>query len=368
MEILELQKRINDTLEHVNNAKSISEKRRYFVYLSGLVAVYNELTNSELQLGHIGNGKIMKYTFYESLIKLFNENCENIYNLSSGVLQTRKEVGCDFRLKFNLKTYSPKYMMEVVDSFIASLGPKYYKIYHETLKNDLVFFTKDYAAGLSVFDYQKLRAFVFVPRNKQTLAFLTTFAHEFGHVFEYDYTKFSRKAFFTNRYNVNIEVFSMFIELLLFDYLKSIHFNSNEVNKMEEKFYNDVIGYASGIKFALSLSNFLMDYNCNLVICDYKEAYNTLNELQREVGITYYIDDVNLADSINYMYGGLIATIYRYYYNQDSNFIKEIEKHFLDYESYTTEEILDRLPFVREEFNDFKILRKKLEQIKTNQF
>ncbi len=367
MEILELQKRINRTLEIVNNAKSPSEKRRYFVILSGLVSIYNEITGSELQLGKTTQEKIMKYSFYEALLKEFNDNYANIYKISSGILQARKKEKCDFSLMYDFKTYSPKYMLEIFETFMASLGQKYYKIYKEAFKEGRVYFSKTYGEGFSIFDYEDLKSYIFVPKNKETLAFLSTIAHEFGHVFEFDETKFARKPYFTNKFNVNLEVFSMLIELLLFDYLRKINFNLNEVNKMEEKFYNDVIGYAAEIKFALSLSKIFIDYDCNLAIYDYDEADSVADKLEESDGIRYYTYNINLEDSMNYMYGGIIATIYRYYYNQDEAFISEIKKHFLDYEFYGTEEILDRLPLVREELNGFPILKKRLKQIKTNQ-
>lgn len=367
MDVLELQKRIKNTLELVNNAKSISTKRRYFVHLSGLVSIYNQITGSEIEISELNNQKIMKHTFYQNFVAEIGRTYGILAQLSDGILQARKDVGCDFREHFVVETYSKKYLREILESFLASLGPRFYNLYKDATNEKRLFYNQKFGGGLSVFDYQELKTIIFAPYDQETIAFLVTLVHELGHTFDYEYTKCSRKAILVNQYNVNLEVFSMLMELLLLDYLKSIHFDPQATLKMEEKFYNDLIGFSSEVNFGLSLSMTLVDPELNLVIYDYNEAEKKALELTKRYGIDYYLDDINFEDSINYMYGGLIATIYRYYYSQDKSFIQEIFKHFLDYESYTTEEILENLPFVKDELNGYPILRKKLAQIKTNQ-
>ena len=366
METIELREKIDKTLELFKNAKSISVRRRYFVYLSTLVATYNEITKENLSFKI---GRTMKHTFYENFVKEISVMNRILAYISREILESRKEVGCEFRENYVIKTYKQKYLMEIFESFLVSLDEKFYKLYKEALKDDRLFYNKEFGTGCTVFDYQTLKSTVFVPYDRETLSFLVTFAHEMGHVFEYDFTKHSRKAVLANKCNANCEVFSMFVELLMIEYLKKNYFDRSEALKIEEKYYNDLIGFATELNYALSLSVTFIDPNCNLLIYDYDDANKCAEALSKKYGVSYYLDDINLENSFNYMFGGLIATIYQNYYNQDKNFFKEISNHILDYETYNTKEILIRLPFVRNEINDgCPILKKKLEQIKTNQF
>ena len=369
MEILELQKRINANLMRVNSAKSISEKRRYFVYLGSLLATYNELTGENVQMWQTNNKAVMKHTHIELLSQELEKNKNFMQKISSGMLESKLESECNFRDRFVVKTYSPKYLFEVLESFLGVLGNRHYKVYKNIINNNDLVFNKEFAGGLTIFDYQKLKSVIFTSKDKTTLASLLTLVHELGHAYEYDYTKYSRKPFYVNKFNVTTEVFSMLNELLMIDYLKKINFDLVEVNKLEEKFYNDIINYAFEIYFAFSLRYLYFDDDSNLIIYDYNEAIECENELIKKYGHDFYVtNDINLEDSVNYMYGGLIATIYRHYYNQDHKFMNEISKHFLDYEAYDTKEIINRLPFVNKELEEFSILKKKLCQIKTNQF
>ncbi len=369
MEILDLQKRIKKTLELINDAKSISVKRRYFVYLSGLVETYNLLTDSELKIGNLGGKQIMKHTFMESLVKEFNENGDIMQYIGHGILSARHVTNCYFRDRYFIKHYNIKYLKEIFESFLASLSDRHYKIYKDMLANDDIAFNQEFAAGFTIFDYERQKSVMFTSYDEETLPSLLTLAHELGHVYEFDYTKCSRKPYFTTKFNVNIEVFSMFTEGLLLDYLRKIHFDPEEVNKLEEKFYKDVVNYAAILCFTLSLKKFSMDSNYNLIIHDVEEANARVSELIGRYDAEYsVVGSINLQDAVYYTYGGFISTIYRHYYNQDPSFIKEISKHFLDYQSYSTEEILEKLPFVMNELENFSILKKKLSQIKTNQF
>ena len=334
MEILELQNRIKNILDCVNNAKSVSTKRRYFVYLSGLVSIYNHITGENISIGELDNQKIMKTTFYENFVHEITNKCGTLYEISDGILGIRKKVGCEFREQFLAKTYKRKYLSDIFESFLASLGDRFYQLYKEASEDGRLFYNQQFGGGESTFDYQTLKSTIFLPKDQETVPFLITMAHEFGHVFEYDYTKCSRKAAFTNKFNAHIEVFSMLMELFLINYLKKIHFDSSEVFMMEEKYYNDLIGFASEINFAFSLSLTLIDFNYNLVIYNCNEANRIYDEIVKKYGVDYIKGDINLEDSVIYMYGGLIATIYEHYYSQDKNFIKEICKHFLDYEAY----------------------------------
>lgn len=112
MELLKLQKRINENLDLVNNAKSISIKRRYFVYLCTLVEIYNELAHEDIQVAKYDNNKIMKRTFSESLLE------------------------------------------EVFEEFISSLGCKYELIYRNILENNNLFLSKKNTSGSTIFDYE----------------------------------------------------------------------------------------------------------------------------------------------------------------------------------------------------------------------
>ena len=367
MEILELQDRINYTLDALNSAKSISKKRRYFAYLSGLVSIYNSITGSKVQIAEMDNQNIMKPTFYQSFIQEISHTEGLLLGISDGILKTRQEVGCEFRPQFLARTYGRKYLSEILESFLADLGDRFYRLYKEAETDGRLFYNQEFSGGITTFDYPMLKSFIFLPKDRETIPFLITTVHELGHAFDYDYTKCSRKAVNAVKFNVNIETFSMFLEILLIEYLKRIHFDPDEVKMIEEKICNDLIGHASEVNFGLSLSETFIDPDFKLVLRDLDDAARCYDEFLQKYGLEYIKGDINYENSVQYMYGGLIANIYAYYYGQDRNFINEICKHFLDYEAYSTEEILERLPFVKEELNGFPILRKKLEQVKANQ-
>ncbi len=367
MEVLELRKRIEKTLGLINDSKTISLKRRYFVQLSSLVSIYNGITKEKIQIAETNNQILMNPSFYQSFVSDVSRTRELLFGISDGILITRKEVGCEFRDIYYAKTYGRKYIKEILESFLASLGDRFYTLYKEALADGRLYLNMDFSGGYSTFDFQTKKVTVFGPRDQETVPFMLTIAHEFGHVFEYDYTKCSRKEKFTNKYNVSTEVFSMFLEVLLLDYLARIHFDSEETSKLHEKYYNDLIGFASEVNFGLSLATTLIGKDFILKIVDLDDASRCYDEFVKEYNLDYIKGDINFEDSVNYMYGALIATIYEYYYLQDPSFLKEIHAHFLDYYSYSTEEILERLPFVRQEIGGYHILRKKLEQIKANQ-
>ncbi len=368
MEILELEKRISRTLELVNNAESVSTRRRYYVELNSLVSIYSQITNRNININTINNTKMMKYTFIESLLSDLTINYKLFCKISSNIMKARKEADLAFQSKYVYKNYSPKFLGEIVASFFASLGPKYFDIYYKTLSNDRIFFNKSFGTGYTIFDYQDSSSYIFVNNNFRTLLSAIVLVHEFGHAFEYDYTKYSRKTSLAAKFNVTLETFPLLMELLFLDYLKRIKFNQNEIHKLEEEFYKDIISFTSELRFAFLISNRTIDSDGNLVIFDDSETEIIYSNLKDSDDFVSYSSNINVENSVNYMCGGFIATIYNYYCNQDLNFIKDIEKHFLDYEFYNSSEVIDKLPFVKEEIEKNLILSKKLRQIKTNQF
>ena len=368
MEILELQNKINKTVELLNNAKSISTARRYFVYLSGLISIYNNITGSDLMISEVNNKAIMKKKFYENFVDDVNRNNKIIYKMSDGILKARKDTGCEFRKLFLARTYDRKYLIELLEEFLASLGERFYSVYKEALKDERIFYNQPFSGGITVFDYSSLKSTVFIPYDQETVTFLMTAAHKFGHVFEFDYTKCSRKPILTNRFDVNIESFSMFVELLLLDFLRKINFNPNEVATMEEKYYNDFVIYAAEANFGVSVPSAYIGNDLSLILTDVDETSKCYDKFVEKYDFDYLPEDINYEDSINYMFGGLIATIYAYYYSQDKNFLKEIYKHFLDFEAYEVSESLSRIPYLEKELDGFPILKKRLSKIKTNQF
>jgi len=365
MEILELQKRITKALYRTNNSNSISERRRNYVILSGLVEIYNNITNANIELRKYVNKRIMKHSFNYYLIKELNQNYNNIYKLSNDIVEVYKNVKWYSEPKRVFKNYKSTYLAEIINDFFASLGDKYYKIFKDLYEDKRVFSSNSFGDGFTVFDYEELKSTIFVPNDKSTLICFTVLAHEVGHVINYDITKYSKNPLTVNNYDISTEMFSMFIELIFFDYLKKIKFEQTEIQKVEERFYDDFLIYASQLKFLFSYHGSGIDKANNLVVDDVDEANKYLELLELKDGFTYFMYDANIKDAAYYTYGGVVADIFRYYFEQDNKFIYEIEKHFFDSEAYSSEEILDRLPYVRESLKDMKILKKHLNNIKT---
>lgn len=359
MSLEELQERININLDKVNNAKSISSKRRYFVYLCGLVEVYNELTHENIQVAKYDSNNIMKNTLSENFFKELFYNGKLIFERSFNIVDAYKKTNWTTLDYLTFNTYSEKFLSELFEDFVSSLGVKYELIFKNMLKKNQLFLSKNDIAGATIFDYEKRTSYMFLPINKNNLYFFSILAHELGHVFEYERTKCSRKCEFVNNFNITTEVFALFIEILFCDYLKRINFNELEIKKLENKYYGDFLTYTTQIKFALSCPYLYVNKNGELISESMDEVNKYLKYLENEDNYKYYIQNINLTDSIYYMYGYFIADIYREYYNLNKNFIREIENHFFDYEAYASEEILKKLPYVKS-LTNFDILMKHL--------
>ena len=365
MEVERLRERITKTVNRVNNARTDSERRRYYVLLHDIVAIYNDITGEELIINEYIKEQILKHGQSYYLRKELGRNGKSIRDLASRIVGTYTSVKWDNHdIKIDFKNYSPKYLNEIVEDFLARLNPRYYQIFKSIRDDGRIIDRESFFGGHVTYDHEELKTYIFVSKKNNTITFCDDLIHEIGHAIQYDFTKYSRKTTSSIRYDITLEMFSMFIELIFIDYLKRINFNLEERRKLEEKWYTDHLIHASQMKFALTCPQAHIDEECHLFVEgeDVEEASECLNRLRREDNVCYYLYKTDVLDAICYMYGGAFADIFRHYFNQDPNFIHDVEKHFFDYEAYNSEEILDRLPHVKEDLQSMKILRHHLEE------
>ena len=365
MEVEELKKRISKTVDRVNNARTVSERRRYYVILHDIVSIYNDITGEELFINEYIKEQILKHGQSYYLRKELSENGKSIRSLASSIVRTYKAVKWDNHdIKIRFKNYSPKYLNEIVEDFLAELSHRYYQIFRTIRDDERIIGGESFFGGHVVYDHEELKTYVFVSKKNNTIAFCSNLLHEIGHAIQYDFTKYSRKTTSSIRYDITLEMFSMFIEFVFVDYLKRINFNLEEIRKLEEKLYTDFLIPATQVKFALTCPQAHIDEECQLFVDSEKveEASDCLNRLRRKDNLCYYLYHTDVLDAICYMYGGVISDIFRHYFREDPSFIHDIERHFFDYEAYNSEEILDRLPHVREELQSMKILRNHLKE------
>lgn len=364
MEIEELKQRIIKTIYLVNNAPSISKKRRYYVFLCDLIEIMNGITGDDIRVGKYAKGPIMKHPEVYYLIRELRSNYKNMLHLSDSIVQTYKDAKWDNHdLTAEFKNYSLKYIQEIVDDFFASIDSKYYQIFRKTKEEKRIFRTQEHSSAHIVYDHADLKSYVFVPKNNYSILFAEDVVHEIGHVIQHDFTKYTMKTSSVNRYDITKEMFSMFIGIIFTDYLRKINFNAEETTKLEKKWYMDFLIFTTQLKFISSFPQACIDGECNLRILpeDELDALAYTIKLEKEDNLMYHLYKTNAIEAAYYTYGGVLADIFRHYFRENPSFIHEIEKHFFDYEAYTTEEILDRLPHVRESLQDMSILRKHLE-------
>ena len=364
MEIKELEERITKTICRVNNARSISEKRRYYVILNNLLEIKKRLTKSESSIYDLIEGRVMKHGKFYYFQKEMQANVQDMFDTSNSIVETFKSVKWNNHMNIEFKDFGFDYLSEIIEEFFGLLGPKYYRIYQELCEDNRLFRTERGRDAYTVFDYEFLKSYVFVPANNDSLLLWISIVHELGHVIVYELTKYSRKISSVSYYDITAEMFSQFMELIFLDHLRKVNFSPTEVQKMEEHFYSDFLLSALQIRFVTTYPGIYLDDNCDLHIRekDEESALEYLKRLEAHDNLNYYIYGTNVKKASYYMYGGVMADIFRHYFKEDRSILSEIEKHFADYEAYTSKEILDRLPHVREEIQSMSILRHHLKE------
>lgn len=369
MEIKELEKRIKKLLKTVNEDLPKAIERDNFVYLSSLVLIYSKILGDEIIIDVDKHEKIVKKTHYQSTLEEIGNAKGILLDISETILQAKKEAPFEFPSNFRIKTYSRKYLEEIFESFLVSLGDKFYYLYNDAKKDGRIFYNEVFSKGTTVFDYQKQKSTIFVPSNRETITFLITFAHEIGHTYENDYTKATMRPSSSTKFKIAEESFPMFLEIALIDYLKQINFDPKELELIEMHWFWYLNQKAAEVMFGFSLPRTIVNYKKELVIpkTDMLEAQDLCDAIFDSYDVRYIYNGIVFEESVGYMCGGLLALIYAHYYQQDKAFLREIQNHFFDYEVLNGREELERNDLLQEELRTAFVLKKRLGQIKTNQ-
>ncbi len=346
MEIQELRARITRHIDRINTTKSEAVRKRHYVYLIWLIAIYDEFIDHRVDVD-ISNEYYPNYALDWGVDTELKQNRSLFIARSNSIIETYKQANYGVHADDpEFSTYPEKEMLEILVEFISKLGTRYKNLFEKLTESDRLFFIKKEAIGETIYDYEKKESYVFVPKDRNNLYCLSILIHEFGHAFRNMVIKKYKTPEKVGKYDITAEAFSLFLEIIFCDYLKRINFDKEETRKLEKKFYHDFLYYTKSAKFAITCPYISFDEYEKIVFTDEEKARNFAEKLEEEDRMEYYIDDITRDDVIQYMHGYYIADIYRDHYNENPSFIEEVERHLSDGLLHTSRKALQRMPYI----------------------
>lgn len=145
---------------------------------------------------------------------------------------------------------------KIVGDFFKSYDKDIYDFYENYIINGRIFYLKHIMQniGLSFEGDYLIEPYLFLTKEKNIFN-ITILAHEMMHIYMGNYYKDFSMEDRKKLNNINIrEVYSHFIELLMFDYLESINFNQRDIDLCRNEFNGSLIEM-------LTLFNSVLDSN-----------------------------------------------------------------------------------------------------------
>ena len=153
--------------------------------------------------------------YLETFFTLFENYCEKLDEVEF----------CDAPFFSNLRKYSEKDFVDILLSYYATYGDKYYKLAkkyfdEERINMGTVF---DGYTGMYVGTMYTGSGYIFSTNSKFNSMTMNTLAHELGHAVDREMFLFSQKKRMTHYDDVFLEVPSAFFEFNFLNYLKKAH-------------------------------------------------------------------------------------------------------------------------------------------------
>ncbi len=362
MSKLDIKCEINRLVELLDGKGGKTKKREIVLNIDALEELYFNLTGEKLG---IALTLIKEYplnsSYTQSLADEVNRTANILRGLSKKIVNTYKSINWTYSFAGEYCNYNEKYLKEIMESFIASLGPKYYQEYKEVISENRVFYCCSDVTGLQItIPLLKNKSFILCPQDQHIIANIAADVHEFGHVFERKITRNSTTSSYVKQFNISVEIFSMLMERLFMNYLHKINFSQLEIKQLERDYYLSLLDNAMSLRLILNLnSGYIIEKDNGVVFKDITETIDLLKFLSEKDGYEYQLNDINLKDIVLYTYGTIISDVLASHYEDGSLDLKAIENAMFDVELYNSEEIIEHMPYMGE-ITDLNVLRKNL--------
>lgn len=361
-----------------------------------ITSIGDKLNNEYLKAGTMSKQKRIVYDLYAYVClfdELFEKEPKYIWNINEDLIPTDDNF-------INILNRDKKYFLElsksVINSFISedySLYKDYYKklpkLNYNEMIDILMSFLKDFDNDIYlklsnkgkegkiietqinyygyVLPFESIKDSVIVINNDSdiyNLSFMSTLAHECGHLFEIEHLYSQDNITFRrdSMSSIYCEVSSTFFEYAFLRYLEDNKIFENSVNLVLNEYYMKLFIH----NFYINLIS--MKKNINSI-----DGYVYIKEENISKYADYIIDKVNFYNMLSYKYGldyrniyiygiGYLFAIHMYEkYKEDKEYFKnELKKSFLVYPNDSSLEAFKNIGINYEELKSGKLLRKTL--------
>ncbi len=274
---------------------------------------------------YLDNIKIENSTYYEEFLKVFLR--ENKYN--------------SYQLEFLTQKVNAKLLFDTVYEFFKNLDDElfnsFFSLFIERDKN-LIFMPNNPMNDFVGITYLNTNNIKIKMTRTKTIEDIFTLVHEYGHAI-------SMKKYpqlFNNDARVHFEeIESIFLELILCDFLDKYGFNKEDINEIKKKIIENLISETKDLYTKYQINKFIHEYSIQNIDNRFlKLLYQKRNITKDDLRLLY---KSNYDDIIKYVISSLYALeLYDKYQINKDKAIKDY-KDIISLDLYTHIDYIDAL-------------------------